>query len=892
MTVSAAVWEVVGGARNGGIVVREEKDRSSQEAQVRLMAGALVRVLELDNAAGRLHYELISGSGPHAGWVTMKSQGKDLLTPWQGPLGGAEKTEDMPILRQELPQVSHVYRQQEKNVASLGGSVSYTNWQAKGKVTLNSKKVQKPADQEEGLVLCPECSLPVGDFAYRSDESCRLLHAECQAQLMLECASREEKTRQRRDAERKRSRRDENGIGWNLQQVPRNLACAKKMGFAMAPNGMYTLTFDEESNMARVAPTVNPAAALNMEYLALALQVRICDGREPMFSLDPKEASLDRAQSLWQVKRFEPAWLAGTSLGEAMFQADVHLKELSMGEYVQPVVGMKSCFDFSEEEGKEVEWNAREWFVVRRAEVHLSEENSLIPRVNMGVEAREQIAGASGLEDALLTSRDHPLVKYAEAFEHSFDLIAERKSVIYHLRELAKASVLAKFLVDNEVLIEDPWFSFDVKADEKCRLEIPQLWNERCHSQIEVRDGKIVDADQGINVKKHGLYGGVQMGLAGAMVPGTALRARGPPLTIAAGTLSRAPTASGLLGSGQEGFSYGAAIAGVPTVGPRGVDLNLGGFDLSEAKRSAPGALAFATGSAFFRNLDGSAKVFGEEDLSLFKGLFNPALSDRRSEGEHFMPPDCTPEYLEKLRALVAEEAAVREQQKAHFLSANFQRDAPGLLFPSSWVPTAGISNGQAARELYERADYSARMERMLKTMTPVFSKVAEEGTKYRIYELGSLEVRTMQPHDGKEKIGAVFSSRAPSARAPAGAAASKDADSIVRATQFVESSQQIRDSKYVPSDIRFYVVFETSAGDCFVTEKQGDATTWLQNPEDIEARNSFAKMTRSVECSDLGLTVLDAKRFQQAEIGRFDASAAEGAARYAEEAFALALTA
>jgi len=31
-------------------------------------------------------------------------------------------------------------------------------------------------------------------------------------------------------------------------------------------------------------------------------------------------------------KRFTPSWLAGTSIGELMFQADYYLKELSMGE--------------------------------------------------------------------------------------------------------------------------------------------------------------------------------------------------------------------------------------------------------------------------------------------------------------------------------------------------------------------------------------------------------------------------------------------------------------------------------------------------------------------------------------------------------------------------------
>ena len=122
-----------------------------------------------------------------------------------------------------------------------------------------------------------------------------------------------------------------------------------------------------------------------------------------------------------------------------------------------------------------------------KAEIHLSEDEALIPFVKMGVEAREQVLKDGKAEDAALSRPNHPLaisglkrarpdiphtcydfnpstnipvseqtntpftpeVKYAEQFTHNFDLIAERKSVIYHLREMAKASVLAKYLVDS-----------------------------------------------------------------------------------------------------------------------------------------------------------------------------------------------------------------------------------------------------------------------------------------------------------------------------------------------------------------------------------------------------------------------------------------------------------
>merc|ERR1719328_28334 len=184
-----------------------------------------------------------------------------------------------------------------------------------------------------------------------------------------------------------------------------------------------------------------------------------------------------------------------------------------MGEHTQPVLGMKSCHEYSDEDRCETNWNAREWFVVRKAEVQMSEDNALLPSVKMGVEAREQVLGENGFEDVKTTRANHPLVRYAESFTHNFDLIAERKSVVFHLRELAKASVLAKFLMEQEVEMDDSWFNLAEDSDEACCLEIPQLWNDRARAQIRVQDGKVTNADTEFGKSLHSLYGGVQFGL-------------------------------------------------------------------------------------------------------------------------------------------------------------------------------------------------------------------------------------------------------------------------------------------------------------------------------------------------------------------------------------------
>ena len=177
-----------------------------------------------------------------------------------------------------------------------------------------------------------------------------------------------------------------------------------------------------------------------------------------------------------------------------------------------------------------------------------AEDNTLIPHVRMGVEAREQVVtkkgslvkktggvmvgrtgdfdffdgkkdagGSQGMEDAPVTLPNHPLKKFADAFTKNFDVIAERKSVVFHLRELAKASVMAKYLVDSKARLDPTWYKL---ADEIVQNtppeqypEIPQLWNMRGNSRIQLKNGKLVDIITGGQSSLQAIYGGVEFGL-------------------------------------------------------------------------------------------------------------------------------------------------------------------------------------------------------------------------------------------------------------------------------------------------------------------------------------------------------------------------------------------
>jgi len=705
--------------------------------------------------------------------------------------------------------------------------------------------------EEEEVILCCHCRLPIGDFAYtRSEKDESLVHADCMAQIVQQDFRRQAQEREVKASALKAARRAEYEIGWKPEMIARNMGPARKLQCDVLGRGLCCLKFQDGSDTLRLAPTTDPAGAVNLEYLSLALQVRFKEGTEPRFSLDPVDPSTksaDMMQSM-QTKRFEPAWLAGTSAGDVLFQADYHLKELSMGEQPQPVAGMKSCLDFSDLDCSD-EWKAREWFVVRKAEVQVSEDNVLVPCVKMGVEAREQRVTTYGLEDSRITRADHPLVKYAEEFTHNFDLIAERKSVIYHLRELAKASVLAKYLLEAGASMDELLFGLGEAKQCGC-MEIPQLWNERSHSHFHVQDGQIVvDSKEGFGKGTHSLYGGVQFGLDIFKI-------------------------------------YSAHERQV-----QGVDLNLDQFKLDAvARQTQKSDVKVPLGKAFWTNIDGTRSSLREEDASLLRAVFSPSLSDRRGEGDRFVPPITDASYMETLRGLVKEEQLLRQRRQEHFLGPRFVMGNAGPLFPSSWTASFKIERGheaapdgaQEGRNLRARADFQARPQRyeqITRTTAPVFDETTEDGVRFRIYKTGSLEVRTTQEHGGSEELGAVFSI---SSRQDV-----SDVDEqakVAKVTEYVEPLPQGGASAAQWTlHCRSYVVLETEAGRSVVAEKLLDGRTlWRQDPEDLEDRNSLAKVVRSEASLSESITV----RTIRERVAQGGAASASECRHYAQEIF------
>jgi hypothetical protein len=197
----------------------------------------------------------------------------------------------------------------------------------------------------------------------------------------------------------------------------------------------------------------------------------------------------------------------------------------------------------------------------------------------------------------------------------------------------------------------------------------------------------------------------------------------------------------------------------------------------------------------------------------------------------------------------------------------------PGDLFPHSWRVGFDIANGQAAIMAAEERPHGTLQERpelrrqadlmleVMKSSAPVFDKSTEEGCRFRIYQVGSLEIRTVQELNGAEEVGAVFSVRVPTVKGGRKGERVRESTRISKATEYVERVWD-EDSK---SRWRYYLVLETQTGQKIVTERLRNGNiTWLEDPEDLGDRNSLARATRSKDAIS-NLTVRDMKAYYSA---------------------------
>jgi hypothetical protein len=283
-------------------------------------------------------------------------------------------------------------------------------------------------------------------------------------------------------------------------------------------------------------------------------------------------------------------------------------------------------------------------------------------------------------------------------------------------------------MMDTNVSLEESWFHLaDDRKIVSCP-EVPQLWNERVRSQIQLRDGMLGNETKLV----HGVYGGVDLKPAEkSTAPATfeiSIIWEAPAPPTAKPRRQRQQLArqdgSGAAPSRRNAnyFGYDYSTVGPPERGSyvelqiperrsqeeleleklqrterdlRGVDLNLDSFDLSVVRRvplESPEETwcddcqclddGVLIGNAFWSDLDVKGQAFQEDDRELLRQIFQPRLSDRRLEGDRFVPPDVTSTNMDKLRSLLKNEEWIRLQRKTHFFSKKFSTENPGSFFP------------------------------------------------------------------------------------------------------------------------------------------------------------------------------------------------------------------
>merc|ERR1712217_783709 len=105
--------------------------------------------------------------------------------------------------------------------------------------------------------------------------------------------------------------------------------------------------------------------------------------------------------------------------------------------------------------------------------------------------------------------------------------------------------------------------------------------------------------------------------------------------------------------------------------------------------------------------------------------------------------PDAGFLHANHLRNLVKEEKKMQQQRKSHFLSTAFTVQNVGPLFPASWTATIVVDGEDKAAHLEVRPELKRQVNmlgQVLNSAAPVLDKCTEDGMRFRVYKIGSLE--------------------------------------------------------------------------------------------------------------------------------------------------------
>jgi hypothetical protein len=256
----------------------------------------------------------------------------------------------------------------------------------------------------------------------------------------------------------------------DIQKLISHSSDIKFQGIILQENNL--LLFNSKSNKN------NKKSLCNLEDLAIILKILYDPSikcKNISFSLDPYEPT--NPMGPYYKKVYYPdvienkRILAGTKLGEEMFEADYLMKQMCLGykpdnktkfDYPDELKkhGLKSIYENINNNIKNVNENehqwGRVWIIVKEIKTLAKKGNFFgVDNIKMGIDARQMNVNKNGcLEDSLIQDSNNEIFKFAKKLSELYENCAKIYKCFYRLKEITNALAIGKFIYENGISVD------------------------------------------------------------------------------------------------------------------------------------------------------------------------------------------------------------------------------------------------------------------------------------------------------------------------------------------------------------------------------------------------------------------------------------------------------
>ncbi|MCX7049015.1 MAG: hypothetical protein NTX50_26460, partial [Candidatus Sumerlaeota bacterium] len=192
-------------------------------------------------------------------------------------------------------------------------------------------------------------------------------------------------------------------------------------------------------------------APLTLDDLVVALRARFVFGEWPLVSIDP---TINTLKTKMQYVRFEGG-IRDTAFGQALYEADYRLKEMSMGHAPPGIAGLKTKWDRDVEEleresvSKQWNVNSRFWFYPINPHVVVREGVCVVRGLKVGVftEVLSAMIDGKQVKD-IRRFKNENNEAFANDVSARFDDLCKTQPSFNHLRGLQEMVAVSKALED------------------------------------------------------------------------------------------------------------------------------------------------------------------------------------------------------------------------------------------------------------------------------------------------------------------------------------------------------------------------------------------------------------------------------------------------------------